>query len=234
MSEQVLQKIKSKGYWRIQIEPYIYRKDRLTLSRCRNVLEKSEVRKRGWPYPYVFRAGDATGSELISNTFYQNSIEWTNHIEIWRFYRSGQFVHYSVLREDWSNEMLSQFHGQKVLEIVMTLYTVTEIFLFMSNLSSTSLYDDGAILQLELHDVHDRQLVFYNTPYRGFRELHNNYQCKMDEPIKIERTLKKGDIISSSTPAMDVVEEVFEKFNWSSNIREILKDDQVRFIKGLI
>jgi hypothetical protein len=33
---------------------------------------------------------------------------------------------------------------------------------------------------------------------------------------------------------MGVVEEIFEKFGWTGNIAEVLRNDQDEFIKGLV
>jgi hypothetical protein len=235
LSDEILQKIKSKGYWKITILPSEYRKDRTKVSEIKTTVEKCQVRKRGWPYPYVPQYGDIVGSELISNDYYTCSIDWRNHLEEWRMYRSGQFVHYLALREDWSEEKIAHVGELKVLEIVLTLYSTTEVFLFISNLGLAGFYDGNILVQMELHDVYDRILAFYVMNYRKFRELHNVYKCKMEEPIRINKTIKKLDIISSNQSiSMNVLEEVFEKFGWTAKIGEILRGDQDEFIKGLI
>ncbi len=102
LMRETLNKIKSCGYWRINIRPLNFEKEMITsLSRCEEIIENAVVKLRGWPYP-VFH----------HNLKIQKGQDWIQTIgrfedetEIWRFFQSSQFIHYFALREDW--EMFS-------------------------------------------------------------------------------------------------------------------------------
>ena len=74
----VLKKIKSKGYWKIVITPNTYKKDKLSLSKCKEIVEKSKI-KRGWYYPYISEVGDTLGIGFNLNNCFTNSIDWEYH-----------------------------------------------------------------------------------------------------------------------------------------------------------
>ena len=132
-------------------------------------------------------------------------------------YTSGQFVHYLALREDWRDENLPTSNRKNVLGIIMTLYSVTEIFLFISNLARNGLYDNRVNLILELHGILGKILVFHEQPHEILRELYNTYESK-NLSIKIEKDFSKNEVISSSALlAMKTVAEIFERFNWSAS-----------------
>lgn len=86
MTNEILQKIKSKGYWKIVIMPFEYKKERIRLGDIKQIVERSHVMKRGWPYPFTYQAGDTFASDLISNGYYSTDVDWEKHIEIWRMY----------------------------------------------------------------------------------------------------------------------------------------------------
>src|ERR1035441_3490152 len=102
MNKPILDKIKSRGYWRINFEPLVYEQKLKTLGECKDIIEKSQVELRGWNYPHFpRRTGTDVGLES-GDKFYEGWIDWFNHIEFWRMYQSGQFLHYFAVREDWS------------------------------------------------------------------------------------------------------------------------------------
>ena len=55
---------------------------------------------RGWEYPAILRGAPDVVRERTQQ-YFELSNDWQNHIEFWRMYKSGQFLHYLALREDW-------------------------------------------------------------------------------------------------------------------------------------
>ncbi len=235
---ELFEKIKSRGYWEIEIKPTKYKKDRLSLGECKQIVEKSEVRVRGWYYPYISNRRD----EFFSgNNYVESLVDWQEHKEMWRMYQSGQFVHYLSLWEDWPREyrglfgapdsQASRYKPGTIQEVIMTLYTITEIFVFTSRLASNKLFDDALHISLELHGTENRSLNFFDTR----RSLLNDYRCMIDN-ISIKKHFTVQEILANNdTLAMDTVVEIFDRFNWHSDkIRVVLKEDQEGLLKGLI
>lgn len=154
-------------------------------------------------------------------------------------YKSGQFIHYLGLWEDWIQyapygynvELRAGVIRPNVLNIIMTLYTITEVFLFASRLVSNNLSDKTLHISLKLKNTNNRMLTFSDP----MRMLHGNYTCRINE-INVERDISTEDIIANfATLAMDVVVEIFEKFNWHSpDIKNVLKENQEKFLKRLL
>jgi hypothetical protein len=233
--KQLSDLIKSRGYWEIEIVPYVYKPDRIEFNEILPLVEKSQVHKWGRYYPRIAHKGDWIGESFNDNNYYESLVDdGGQHKEMWRMYQSGQFIHYLALREDWgypnaSAEMTE--NSRKLQEIVLTLFTVTEIFLFVSRLASNNLFEDSINIIIKLHDAYDRALFFSNLE----RELHRNYVCNIREPITIKSNISVNDILSNNERiAMDTVIRIFRLFNWRSNqIADILRNDQEKILKEL-
>ena len=231
---ELVELIKSKGYWEVEITPYSYDANKIQINEILHLVEKCQVRKWGRRYPRISRNADMTGISFTNNNYFQSlTDDGMQHKEIWRMYQSGQFVHYLALREDWGLEDpygVAAGSSRKVQNIIMTLYTVTEIFLFASRLASNNVFGDSMYLILKLHNAYDRVLIFSDIE----RELDHDYICKMDDPIIVEKKIATSEILSQSERmAMNAVIDIFRRFNWNSNqIANILRDDQEKLNKA--
>ena len=80
-TDELIEKIQSKGYWRVNIHPTEYQKHRIkTLSEIRAVVRSSVVSFRGWDYPFWEE------SELHNEgEFVESSIDWNRNVEYVRF-----------------------------------------------------------------------------------------------------------------------------------------------------
>ena len=90
MSE-LLGKIRYRGYWRVNIRPYSFVGKRITdHSELLHILQKTSVEFKGWGFPHIdgWRKPDE-GPDWIGQ-----EISWDCIRELWRFYQSGQFIHY--------------------------------------------------------------------------------------------------------------------------------------------
>jgi len=233
--KELLDLIKSKGYWEIEISPYTFKADRLELDEILQLVKKSQVHKWGRYYPLISQSDSWSGESFRGNNYWESiTDDGSQHRELWRMYQSGQFIHYVALREDWGykNDIgLYAEVSRKIQSIILTLYTVTEIFLFVSRLASDNLFEDYIYMNLKLHGADDRQLVF-STPDRT---LYDNYICRIEGPITIENTVSVTDVMSNSPRlAMDTVIRIFRLFNWNSTqIADILRNDQEKILKEL-
>lgn len=86
-----LARIHETAYWRILLHPTEYDPQRLpTLKDCRAAVEAASVRLRGWDYPHI----DPPPYDYVyDNGWIQSGSDFGNHVELWRFYQSGQFIH---------------------------------------------------------------------------------------------------------------------------------------------
>src|SRR5688500_17704073 len=88
--------VRSGPYWRIRLRPAEYKPDRLSLPECESIVDARQVRLRGWYYPHVTHRAEAweRGEDFVAN-----HVAFGGHIEYWRMYQSGQFVHLLGVRE---------------------------------------------------------------------------------------------------------------------------------------
>ncbi len=234
---QILDKIKTKGYWEIEIRPVKFLGDKLERAKCQSLVKESQIDLRGWPYPFVsnkieeFYLGQNCAVGLVNHD---------NYAEIWKMFQSGQFKHYVPFWEDWEPSIrwytgfttsFDETKPKKVKGIDMTTYTITEIFKFASNLAEKQTFDDNVRISLKLHNTFERSLAT-SEPYRM---LYKDYKCMMDS-ITFEKIYAVNDLIKNFADlAIKTTIEIFHSFNWQSqDIEKAIKPVQDKFLKGYI
>ena len=145
MTDGLIDKIKSRGYWRINYLP-LEEVPALSVSACRAVVSKNTVELRGWDFPHI-PMNDATGGITPMDGFCEAWDEWGFHKEMWRMYSTGQFLCYMALREDWFDDddrrrfLSGEIPPMSVLCINgSAIYQITEFFEFLSRLVKDGLY----------------------------------------------------------------------------------------------
>ncbi len=224
-SEQVLEKIKSRGYWKVIIRPLQFKKTRInSLKECIKLVEENSVRFRGWDYPMFSRK-----HVRIKEDYVESIIDMDDHIEVWRMYQSGQFAHLVGVYEDWwKYEEVKLKYGGPVLSTLSTLYTVTVIYEFASRLARKNLFENRFNLSIQLNGMKNRTLQ--TLDFR--RILFRTYTCDLKE-ITDARELSAEEIITKPYDlALNHTIQIFARFNWMDPPKEILKQDQKKFLEG--
>ncbi|MCJ7632525.1 hypothetical protein MUP77_09065, partial [Candidatus Bathyarchaeota archaeon] len=188
------------------------------------------VRLRGWDYPHTSsKYGIKSGTDWV-----ENLTDWTDHKEYWRMYRSAQFFHLFGCREDWWGDVRIFWSQQShttpryALEIICTLYTLTEIYEFVARLAKREVFDDFLKVSITLNGMKNRRLVTVDIN----RSLNENYICAI-ESIPLSRTASVEEIIGRNNEfALDDTVSVFERFNWFNVPRKVFKEEQDKFAKG--
>jgi hypothetical protein len=235
--KDLVDKIKQKGYWRIKIRPTEYDEKRIkTIEECINIIKTCVVTLRGWDYPHI----DRTGIRMSGNDSIESLCDWPEggHYEYWRFYQSGQFVHYFSMREDYAidEERLKKIQkdrhtkSEKYLDILSALYSVTEIYQFAKNLVAKNIMGEEIEVIVELGGAEGRELFFWDS---FMRHLFNNYICAFrDENIIVKRIVKKEDVLAHALEiSLGVTMEIFKKFNWIDVPANIFTEDQKKYIE---
>lgn len=213
-SEQILTKIRAKGYWRVVIRPTVFEARGIpNLSDVRELVQSCAVSLRGWPYPY-WRDSEA---QNVSD-WVECSVNWREFTEYCRFYQSGQFVHLFAVYEEHERA--------GYLDFVSTIYTVTEIFEFAARLAGKEVLQPSAYISIELHNMADHQLFSYD---RGRHVGDYKFIRQSDLPIVIKEEFSQQDVVSRTDElALDAVVKIFEQFNWNDPPRQVFAEDQKR------
>jgi len=226
--EQLISKIKSKGYWRVEIRPTIFEKLLIpTFSKAQEIVQSCTVLWRGWDYPHWNANTVRNMSDWV-----ESWEDWKHEIEYWRFYRSGQFIHIFAAHEDYMNveSMLPKRYPPRpprdgYISFVSTTYQVTEILEFAARLANKDILHPSAFISIGLYNMKDHALASFN----GSRHLHDGYVYTIDDPIVIEREIPQQELIANPDNfALDFIIEIFERFNWNNPPRQILSEDQKR------
>src|SRR5258708_1854131 len=94
-----LETIKSRGHMIVVLRPTQFVTDRVpNILDLQRILTNAAVSLRGWNFPHV-------GQPSVMTDFIEDSVEFADIREYWRFYQSGQFVHCWGLRSDWREQV---------------------------------------------------------------------------------------------------------------------------------
>ena len=172
-AKELEKKIRSRGYWRVVIRPSGFIAERARLRDLEQIARDSVIQLRGWDYPHFPKEGVTRGNDFIEAL---TDVEWLSHIELWRLYQSGQFVHLFAMREDWVEGTpmagLGNVKPGTLLSYESTLYTITEIFLFAARLAQRMALGPEVIVEYSLVDLLNRRLETFN-PGRDCRTRWN-------------------------------------------------------------
>jgi len=227
-SEEVINRIRSRGYWRVEIRPTMFEKLRIpTFSEARELVQSCKVQWGGWDYPHWNEASAQNMSDWV-----ESQEDWEHHIEHWRFYRSGQFVHLFALHEDHLDlrEVLPTRYPARrpragYVSYVWATHKVTEILEFASRLANKHALRPSAFISIGLYNLKDHEL----TSFSASRHLDDGYVYSMEDPIVIEREIPQDElVVNAGSFALDFIVEIFERFNWNNPPRQILAEEQKR------
>lgn len=239
--DELINKIKQKGYWKVIIRPVDYEEKRVANKDiAAEIVENNKIVLRGWDYPHIDHDDGVvrSGPDSVSSF-----CDWSEggHFELWKFYLNGQFVHYFSMVEDYHlspeerQRISDSFHfsepsesNQDFLSIINAIFTITEIFLFAANLAKSAKFGEQTEIIVELGDVESRTLFFWGEP---FRHLFQAYTCKY-QPIEEKRIIQTEDLIKNTADlALDFAMDIFKEFNWKDANKSVFIGDQKKFLE---
>lgn len=233
MNPSHIDKIKSRGYWRINFQPLVLEEKLDSIGKCFEVVSKNAVYLRGWKYPHIPNRNDEdTGIEPCDG-YFQAWVDWGNHKEFWRMYQSGQYLHYLALREDWLGEdtwksnLADEIKPMSSLNVITTVYQMTEIYLFLERLISDGIYDEGINVSISLINTNGRMLWINDFFRGGFNYPRITFADKFD----YSKTHEVADVLSKYRQlAIGAVLFIFDRFGWDNPPIDTLRKDQEDFL----
>jgi len=232
-SNGLLPKIKTKGYWEIRFQPLkIEKLD--SLQRCLEIVEKSQVRL-SWNFPHIPRLNNETEKIYPTGEFYEAYSEWGARKEFWRIYKSGHFILFRALVEDWYSEdayrkglAVTTPPGTAVTVFTSVIYLITEAIAFLGRLGSYDLFKDGVKISLTLHNTAQRKL---NLDHQDrfpllFDKITGATSLKIEEEYNIEEIIQNGISISNK-----YILEILDAFGYNPSSASVMTD-QDKYISG--
>ena len=235
--KELINKIQENGYWKVVIRPITFKEDQInSIDECKKIIESQQVVLMGWSYPHIDKGGIRISGNDNIESFCDS--DFVGHYEYWRFYQSGQFIHYFSMIEDFRvvGEKLQTVQRNlgtksiKFLSIDSTIYLITEIFQFTQRLASMGVLGDSLEIIIELGNIEGRQLFFWDS---FSRFLNSNYICTFrNENIIFKRIFSKETISKNAQEiAIDVCMDMFRKFNWAEAPRVVFIEDQKKLLE---
>ncbi|MCG2795710.1 MAG: hypothetical protein L6427_07610 [Actinomycetia bacterium] len=256
MKEGLREKIESRGYWRFLFHPVEFKEDRLTRVECYEAVERNNVTLRGWDYPHVEPQGRGDGRSLAEfiDDGSESWTDWASQMEFWRYYRSGQFIHYRALSEDWQDEhgkvldaftagvakgmgaeykkstpKVNQFPNNTRLEFVGVIYEIAEVFEFWRKMVSDlpEIYESGLAASVEVHNSGNRQLVTSEFQRAAIWNRRSAIQT-----IIVPKSMAPQDVVLDTVKqTLDVIMEIFDAFGFAPSRENILTEVE-RYLAG--
>jgi len=233
--EEVIRKVKSKGFWEINIHPYNYVENRIEIDKIKDIVKSSIVRLSSWEYPHF--SDDHGAPYPILNGIEKTINKWEYVIEFWRMVVSGNFYHLIAFPEDWMGEgKISYIFGEEEtkpnewLGVFRSLYKFTEIFEFAKRLVQQNIFDDKLVVEIKLNRLLNRKLVVDSSKKNGFSFPRI---IKVDEWQLKQTIYQTSEVLTKSDElALNAFKDLIRLFDWENPPLENLKDDQHKFLQG--
>lgn len=219
----LLEKIKSRGYWRILIRPDRFIEKRVKdVAELKDILQKTSVHLRLWDFPHV----SAMNGHIVDQDWIGQEFEWEYHIEIWRFYQSGQFIYYGALVTDWSNHGYSAIENSAkrlmILNMTDVVYRFVEVFEFAARLALSEAGDENVRIEITLGGLEGRDVWIESD--NGMPVPVSRLSPSVD--FHYNHDFPRAELIASSQElALDTSVKFFRHLGWNPNL-EILREIQ--------
>jgi len=232
-SVKTLESIRSKAHWKTIFHPAYFKKDLIsTLAQLRNLIAKCQIGLTGWPFPIYFPEHISCHDDYIEMAVPYSGI--VPREDYWKFYQSGQFLHYYVLTEDLTNDLffvkpigLESKQEIHIVSYQRIIYFVTQVFLFIKALAKEHIYDQACEIDMGLHNVSGRLLVLTDPNLSGFM---SKYICK-DTKISYKRKYECKEILMGAEgAAVDASIHFFERFGRNESDSQLPERIQKAFL----
>lgn len=192
--------IDENGSWKITVYPLTYYENRIkNLSILKELIEKNQVRKRGWYFPHI----DNDNSSSFSHGRESYTISDIS-IEGFRAYQSGLFIWKGVYREDLRGL------GENVLDFRNVIFSILEELIFLKRFYKNIEEVNELNLILTLDKTYNRKIVSTDRS----RHLWGDYRSKEDY-LSVKESFDYIDLESGyEQKTLEIAKRIFNIFNW--------------------
>lgn len=214
----VLDKIRSRGHWDVEIRPLPFDADRLQYEELESAIEGTTVRMRGWPVPFV----DHREPWLRGNDWIGQDVEalLVSHMEAWRLFASGQFVHLRAISADWGESHLIApgRPDERVIPVWEILFYLTEVTELAARLALKMKRPASVLLRAKLFDMAGRSLV---VGQHNRAEFVRPYVQQQDV-LQAEAQMDTEDLVAEPREiALKLARELLLRFGWKPAVEQL-------------
>lgn len=215
----VLDELKSRGHWRVTIRPTAYIADRVReLGQLERIMEAAHVRIRGWDYPHTRQQGPVRGKDWVGS-----EDTFGHHMDLWRLYQSGQFVHYRAMGDDW-RDVSGLWPAPEGWEVGTGMgwgdaaYQYVEIFEFAARLALSSAGAERMTVRTEVSGIKGRTLI--NDSRGGWIDWRHTSNISSYEQ---QTELSREELVAQARRlGLSAARALFERFGWDVS-EEVLR-----------
>ena len=213
----ILNKIHSRGYWRVVIRPLNFSPTRVEYSKLLQILERNSVQHRSLGFPHIDLD---VNPPIRQNDWIGYEYEFMNFIEAWRFYQSGQFAQRSAMWLDWRDlagwgAKPENWKPGIALGVTETVLRFTEIYEFASRLALTEAGDKHMHVDVSICNIKDR-ILFNDDPSRY--PLFSAYKAQIPEFVSAKDISKEELVSRPRGIALEVSRDLFLRFGWDPSM----------------
>jgi len=216
----LLKDVRSRGHWEVVIRPQPFKQRVLDSKELLQIVEKSAIDLGGWRLPFVpDRQGELTnGQRFRDEDSVRQLHRWEHHLEVWRFYRTGQFALATSVGWDWRDQSGwwpirdgETWKANSVIGIGHIVQMLLQIFLFASRIAESGAGDEKLGIEIILAPTLGREL-FSDFPLRMLRPGYTSDIDRIRLTIDVSRTelLASTDDLTAS-----VANRVFGEFGFT-------------------
>ncbi len=222
MNAELVTKIKSRGSWLVRIRPTSYRKNRVeSLGRLVNAVNSCSVNLRGWDFPHIGRES----APLRFAGYVEQYTDWEHYVEMWRAYKSGQFISITALWGDWRDKSTiwptdAGWQSGDSVGAEDVVSRLVEVFEFAAKWSRAITIGPEIHISCVLRGLRGRALQF--SPRRLLRSA---LTCSEEEWIYSHSYSVPLLFSSPREHAIEPALRLFELFGWDAS-PEVIRDMQ--------
>jgi hypothetical protein len=233
-AQQTLSKIKSRGYWKVWLRPSKYVENRIeSLSQCHEIMRECRVLLRGWDYPHI----SSRNPPYNGLNYIESFVDWQMYKDVWRLYQTGQFIHFSGIKEDWFEEYNGLASSRwvdttpgTIFGYSNSLYKISEIYEFGARLAQKGIFGRDIVLTVELFGMEKRKLVSLDP----FRLIFRDSTCRVNN-LPFEHKFSVEEFMAENQKlALDHFMWIIDRFNLVDPPRDFFEREQKDFLKGKI
>lgn len=224
----IVETIKSRGYWRIEIHPRDFVERRIEISRLAHIIRSTAVELTGWDFPHI--GSDALRIHL---DYVSQETNWEHFVETWRFYQSGLFIFLGCIPNDWRDRSglwspHPKWKANSEMPVSEAVSRYTEVFELATRLALSEMNADSLKIRIGLHNLSGRHLVLDYPNRVGFSYARTTSL----ETFPYEREVSKAELAAEGWDlALDATSELFARFDWTPG-KEMLRTMQASLRSG--
>ena len=225
---ELLNNIRSGGHWRVLIRPSVFEEERIgDSSLLINILERNFVQYRGHGFPFV----DSNSVAAFNAGICQETEEGL-FAEFWRFYNSGQFIHYSSFIEDRLDkhkglELPENWQSETALDPKQVIFRCTEIFEFAARLSFSAVADEQSHIEISASHIEGRALRSLTDD----SSIVGKHTCTDNEMSFASEYSNAQLLVDTRELALEPIQKLFNCFGRQIHYG-LLKDMQAELLRN--